>query len=261
MKQQTLSTTFALAALAVSPLSQALPISGEESNDTYIEVGESTVNCGPHSDEMAGIGVYTLGTSNKVDFQGLAGPATEYQDVHVLSSPIDTDPPAPDHTGMGVFAFSQVGEADVWYGEWSQTGGPSYSNRAVYYVGDTDGTTVPTAGTNVAYSVEGISRFNPSAQNDLSGTFEVDFVNEVGSSDVEGYIENNALRIDVAADITGSSFSGTATADDFGIPGSNDASGSSEGEFYGANAAALAGMATFSGSDSQYNTAFGGTKD
>lgn len=249
--------TLAVAAVATLPLTQvaAAPFVGNESDNTYIEVGESTVDPGPHTAGLAGIGIYTMGKANKVDFQALktfAGtPQGQFSDVYTLNMG------STSHGGLGSFNFSQVGTADVWYGEWSQDGSPNFTDRAVYYIGDKAGTTMPTSGTDVTYSVQGVSKFNPSTDNDLNGTLHVNFV----AGDVSGHIQNTSLKVGINANIAGSSFSGTATADNLGTVNPVDATGASEGEFYGANAAALAGMATFSGSDSQYNTAFGGTKN
>ncbi|MNI33706.1 hypothetical protein D3C73_876660 [compost metagenome] len=59
----------------------------------------------------------------------------------------------------------------------------------------------------------------------------------------------------VAASINSAnaSFAGSATAN-------GTVAGTSQGQFFGANAATLAGIATFAG-NSQYDTAFGGSKN
>ncbi|SUJ08698.1 Uncharacterised protein [Sphingomonas paucimobilis] len=59
-----------------------------------------------------------------------------------------------DHSSYGDFRFARVGTADLWFGEWSQTGNASAGDHTVYYVGNTSGTTVPTSGT-ATYAVKG----------------------------------------------------------------------------------------------------------
>lgn len=255
MKKFTLAPlTFAplaLALLAISSAGHAAPFSGNQSDNTNIEVGESVINGGPHVSGRAGIGVNTSGmdTDDKIDFQGIMIYSPAVDGVHTLSTA-----PA-SHGGMGVFSFAQAGTADVWFGEWSQDGTSGFTDRAVYYVGDKSGTTMPISGI-ATYSVQGVSKFDPGTGNDLNGDFTVNF----GAATVEGEIENGSLGIYVDATISGSTFSGDAEAYD-SSNGANLAYGDSEGEFYGVSAAVLAGMATFSGSDAQYNTAFGGSKD
>ncbi|QJX02161.1 hypothetical protein HML84_08805 [Alcanivorax sp. IO_7] len=168
--------------------------------------------------------------------------------MHTLSSPIDVDDP--DHSGMGVFSFAQAGSEDVWFGEWSEAGGPNFEHRAVYYVGEKGNVdaTMPTSG-QVDYTVTGINQHT--AGGALGGTLTADF----GGNTVTGSFSSSALSIGVDATISGSSFSGDAIA----IGGAGTETGVSVGEFYGTNAAALAGMATFSG-NSDYDTAFGGAR-
>src|SRR3989475_8774276 len=63
------------------------------------------------------------------------------------------------------------------------------------------------------------------------------------------------ISINVNANISSAnaSFAGTATAN-------GSVAGTTQGQFFGANAATLAGIATFSG-NSQYDTAFGGRSE
>ncbi|MAY09719.1 MAG: hypothetical protein CL549_04380 [Alcanivorax sp.] len=251
---KTTVTAFAITALASFPLSQAVAYDGGESDNTYIEVGVSTVNIpgGTHTSGLAGIGVYTSGIGNKVDFEGLANyQPVDGNDIHNINAPIDVS--QPDHRGLGVFSFAQVGDQDVWFGEWSQDGSTSFSNRAVYYYGDTADTTIPTTGTDVHYSVQGISRYTGS--NDLDGDFYATFTGSGGT--LTGSIANSALTVNVGSatfNSAGEISSSNATA----THGGGVSNGSVEGRFYGANAAGLAGIATFN--DSQYDTAFGGTR-
>ncbi|MFP1679666.1 Slam-dependent surface lipoprotein [Alloalcanivorax sp. C16-2] len=252
MKEMTFKAALAVAALSAASLTQAAVVGGESDN-TYVEAGTSTVDAGPHTSGLAGIGVETnsMDIDDKVDFQFLSVfSPSDIDGVHTLSSPIDVDDP--DHSGMGVFSFAQAGSEDVWFGEWSEAGGPNFEHRAVYYVGEKGNVdaTMPTSG-SVDYTVAGINQHSTGGA--LSGTLTANF----GKGELDGDISNSALSINIDADITGSSFSGDATATDLSTL--NDYSGVSVGEFYGSNAAALAGMATFSG-NSDYDTAFGGAR-
>lgn len=237
------------------PMSQAVagPFVGNQSDDTNIEVGMSVIPFGPHSYGYAGIGIGTDSFSKamKVDFQGLASTTAgaDGNGVFVIDEPVNE----PDHDGLGVFSFAQVGSADVWYGEWSENGDEGYDGRSVFYVGDKANTSMPTTGT-AAYAVQGINQYT--GGNALVGQFDANF----GTAELDGSIENGSLGITVDATISGSSFSGTATAYNAISSATLDANGVSEGEFYGSNAAALAGMATFV-NNSKYDTAFGGTKN
>ncbi|MAD01800.1 MULTISPECIES: Slam-dependent surface lipoprotein [Pseudomonas] len=240
-------SVLATSLLSVSALSQAAVI-GAESDDTYVEVDESIVGAGPHTAGLPGIGIYTTGVTNTVDFAGLSAYSSQSNGVYTLSAPIDVD--EPDHSGMGVFNFAKVSNANVYFGEWSQTGTTGDSSRTVYYVGDDTGTSVPTSGT-ASYSVTGVNDY--SGSNLMSGSFDVNF----GTNELDGYVENANFGIEVDGSISGAAISGSAVAYD--AVGELETGGTLTGHFFGSNAAALAGIATFSNRD--YDTAFGGTKD
>ena len=160
--------------------------------------------------------------------------------------------PMPDHSVLGRMSFKQVGNMDVWFGDWENIAPKGQAqtepkNYSVYYAGVGLTTNMPTSGT-ATYSIKGINNYVNPNDSILSGTFNVNF----GNGSVTGNISNGALTIGVDATISGSAFTGTATA--------GSISGQSEGAFYGDGAAGLAGMATF-GVNNQNNTAFGGTKN
>lgn len=240
-------SVLATSLLSVSALSQAAVI-GDQSPSTDIQVGTSNVPFGPHTAGLPGVGVYTTGLAAKVDFAGLSSYSTQSNGVYTLSAPIDVD--EPDHSGMGVFNFAKVSNANVYFGEWSQTGTTGDSSRTVYYVGDDTGTSVPTSGT-ASYSVTGVNDY--SGSNLMSGSFDVNF----GTNELDGYVENANFGIEVDGSISGAAISGSAVAYD--AVGELETGGTLTGHFFGNNAAALAGIATFSNRD--YDTAFGGTKD
>lgn len=240
-------SVLATSLLSVSALSQAAVI-GAESDDDYVVVGTSNVPFGPHTAGLPGVGVYTTGLSAIVDFAGLSNYSSVSNGVYTLNAPIDVD--EPDHSGMGVFNFAKVSNANVYFGEWSQTGTTGDSSRTVYYIGDDTGTSVPTSGT-ATYSVTGVNDY--SGSNLMSGSFDVNF----GTNELDGYVENANFGIEVDGSISGAAISGSAVAYD--AVGDLETGGTLSGHFFGNNAAALAGIATFSNRD--YDTAFGGTKD
>ena len=227
----------------VGNISQA-GFDGTESYNTNIEVGESVINGGPHTAGKAGIGIAAFGsTAAKVDFQGLSLSATLSNGIYTLSS---------GHGGLGTFNFAKVGSGDVWFGEWAQNiaGGANDGERSVYYVGNDQGTTVPTSGT-ATYSVVGINHYSSAQNNHLTGTLTADF----GTQKLSGSMSQGILviGIDTNIDSATAAFNGTATS----ILGN----GTATGHFFGADAAALAGIAKFSESNRALDTAFGGTKD
>lgn len=255
----------AVLSMSLAGVVQAAPFAGDVSDGTYISVGESIVNAGPHQSGLAGIGIEAGGMTKDqiVDIRFLAGFAPVSGALHydAVAKQLDMTGtgPDPDHTGLGYFTFVGVGDTsdDVWYGEWSWSGPSGFTDRAMFYVGDKDGVSMPSSGT-ATYSVNGLNEFaaNGSNGNELHGTLTANF----GNGDLSGSFQNNVLGIAINADISNSSFSGNAMAYD---PANNDAiltlNGVSKGEFYGDQAAFLAGMATFV-NNSQYDTSFGGER-
>lgn len=244
-----MAATFALAGAA-----QAADIVGAASPATdsqlYVKVGASEVNGGPHSAGKAGIGVGAVSNGKPVDFQGLAAysaPTTvNGVTARTLAMPITGTPGS--HSGMGHFNFVKVGSGDVWFGEWSKDGAAGgFNNRQVYFAGDRAGTTLPSG--TATYAVAGLNRFNGS--NLLSGTFAANF----GTGKLTGGLTGGGQTLAISANINSAdaSFAGTAVAN-------GSVTGNSQGQFFGANAATLAGIATFAG-NSQYDTAFGGSKN
>ena len=275
MKTQRTLSVFALSVLVVATIgaSQAANFKGASSNTGNVQVGESDVNGGPHSSGKAGISVNSTGLGNEVDFQGLTaysvktnsavdwnkdGSSDGTRLVHKLNFPYTGAPDS--HDNLGVFVFAQVGAQDVWFGEWSAYGTSGDSTRTVYYIGDNGDTTVPTTG-SATYNVVGINNYNAAANggngNLLSGVFTANF----GSGTLTGSIANSSsgytVNIGSATINSNASISGsTALATQ---SGSLVASGGAvSGQFYSGQTA-LAGIVNFSGT--QYDTAFGGTKN
>jgi len=245
----------AVAALAWSGAAQA-QIAGQSSDGTKVNVGASTVLGGPHVPGRPGIGVPNTGLTTRVDFQGLqASVGTDVNGVSTVSAVTGT---ITDHSQFGRFDFAKVGTANLYFGEWTQTGSATAGDHTVYYVGDDGGTTTrPSPGT-ATYSVKGISDY--ANRGLLTGTFTANFIGG-SSGTLTGSLASSAghtVNIGTAV-ISGINFSGSS-ASVTPVGGSAITGGAVSGRFFGAGATALAGITTFAG-NRQYDTAFGGTKN
>ncbi|MEA1084438.1 Slam-dependent surface lipoprotein [Sphingomonas sp. CD22] len=246
-----------VATLAIAGGAQA-QIAGASSDTNNVNIGPSTVDGGPHRSGRPGIGVPNTGLVTRVDFEGLQASSPPNADgVTTITRITGT---TTDHSRYGRFDFAKVGSADLYFGEWSQTGSATAGDHTVYYAGTSTGTTVPTSG-SATYAVRGISDYANKGL--LTGTFTANFASG-SSGTLTGSIANSAsgygVNIGTATiDGTKATFSGSgASATQSGTTVASG--GTVDGRFYGANAAALAGIATF-GSSRQYDTAFGGTKN
>ncbi|WP_395397935.1 Slam-dependent surface lipoprotein [Novosphingobium sp. BL-8A] len=229
---------------------------GESSDSAKVKIAASTVVGGPHSAGKVGINVPSMLTDQYIDFQGLQ--TTLGTDANGVTSFVNTTQATTDHSKYGRFDYAKVGSYDVYYGEWSQTGSATAGDHTVYYggTGATADASVPTSGT-ATYAVKGISNYATNGAQ-LTGTFTANF----GAGTVTGSIQNASLKVDIGtADIIGSQIAGfgTATASNASTNATLASGGDVSGQFFGSAAQALAGVATFAGSN-QYNTAFGGTQ-
>ncbi|PHM39648.1 hypothetical protein Xmau_02657 [Xenorhabdus mauleonii] len=236
----------ALGALGFMAQAQAAVGFGQSqiSSPSYIKVGATESGSGSHGGKSGepGIGVSSVYNGKITGFAGLTRMApTDSNGIHNISMA-----GAPGtHGGMGVFHFSKVANADVYFGEWSQTGQASDSTHTVYYSGKDVTTNIPTDGT-ATYAVTGINQY--SGNNALSGTFTADF----GDKTLVGSLANTAMTININADIyADASFAGDAKI--------GNLNGETQGHFFGDSAASLAGYANFAG-DKSKDTAFGGSK-
>ncbi|MEJ8630378.1 hypothetical protein P0F65_12030 [Sphingomonas sp. I4] len=142
----------------------------------------------------------------RVDFQGLSLYAVpDLNGVrHLNMASSNTQ----DHSSYGDFRFARVGSADLWFGEWSQTGNATAGDHTVYYVGNTSGTTVPTSGT-ATYAVKGISDYGNTGA--LTGTLTANFGSGT-SGTLSGSLANSSTGAGVdigTARIIGASFRAT----------------------------------------------------
>lgn len=253
--------------VACSTLFAHAGIDGASSNETNIKIGAATN--ASHPGGVAAISIqaapapyngFTSFSSLKGLAQAFAAQGTSNSNVTVGTKtfnishiPVSAMPPS--HSALGNFNFGQVGTQEVYFGEWWKAGDTAASaSHTVYYAGDNTNTTVPTSGT-ATYTVAGI---NGSATNLLSGTLTANF----GAGTLEGSLAGTGTAVSnlslngVAFNPGTAEFGGAATAN--GTAGVNN-SGVVQGHFFGANAAALAGIAEFN--NAAYNTAFGGAKN
>ncbi|MDP9499650.1 transferrin-binding protein-like solute binding protein [Bisgaard Taxon 45] len=163
----------------------------------------------------------------------------------------------PEHRDAGRMSFAQVGNMDVWFGDWedvprnSKNPVQEASKYTVYYAGTKQTKIKDLPNGQVSYRVQGINKHHNNSVDVLKGKFTADFTKKT----VIGQIKRSDLDIGIDAKIIGAGFKGGATATSNG----RTIAGHSEGKFYGAQAAGLAGMATFN-KDHSKDTAFGGTK-
>ena len=245
-------------------------IVGDSSDDKKVVEGASTVDAVDPNDptkkrhikgQRPGIAAASIDIEKPVDFATLEVYARYARSYSNGVSTLRYGPGMPaSHKDMGVFNFAKVSGANVYFGEWSQTGKFRDSTHTVYYAGDDSGTTVPTSG-SATYAVKGISNYG--SKGVLSGTFFATFSGSDGS--LEGSLSNgksgaDRYSLDIGTvDILGATLSGNGAKFTYGnepaVP-----NGVVRGRFFGANAKALAGIATFNG-NRQFNTAFGGAKN
>jgi hypothetical protein len=169
-------------------------------------------------------------------------------------------PKMPDHSHLGRMSYGKVGNLDVYYGDWDNTpSGASKvntdtktNNYTVFYSGTGKTTNMPTSGT-ATYAVKGINQHYEQGTAVLGGDLKADF----GKKTLVGTLSRTTgdlkkLGIDAKIVTSDASFSGKAVAN-------GSVNGATRGNFFGNNAAGLAGIADF-GKNNPNNTAFGGAK-
>ena len=259
LKRYTLAALFAT--LFTGPAHAG--VVGDSSDHSKVEFGASTVSGGPHVKGLPGIGLIDNEQLPKgiVDFYGLTAYARP--DSHGVSSLTYPSSAPTDHSKMGVFHFAKVSNANVYFGEWSQTSSITDGTHTVYYAGDDKGATVPTSGI-ANYAVKGISNYGSKGL--LSGVFEADFTSRLLTGSLSnGKSGADKFSLDIGyVDILGAQISGNGAKATYGSNQSVNSGvvtdGVVRGRFFGANAKALAGIATFK-DNRQFDTAFGGAKN
>ncbi|OOF55321.1 hypothetical protein BKK56_06760 [Rodentibacter genomosp. 2] len=262
MKKSILSTAL-FATLAIATTSANAVVTSGVSQKTALQLpekGSAAHNGWFHSDQAGLPGVIVDGVSKKVtSFQSLtkitkntqwlkAFGGVDKNGVVVLKMNNMPKWVPGFHNQLGNFAFKKVGAEELYYGEWLARDGNIDKDRVVYYAGNNKTEKMPTGGTAI-YEVTGINKNTELDKEPLKGQFTADF----SKNTLNGSISKTGLTVKVEAGINkDASFSGKAIAN-------GNVKGSTDGHFFGKDAAALAGYAKFNGNN-QFDTAFGGTK-
>ncbi|MTC42786.1 Slam-dependent surface lipoprotein [Providencia sp. wls1921] len=244
------STKVTLIAMLVGVSTCASAVTESAQSQTYesersdITIGETQVAHGPFGGEEGspGVGYRHKSEGKRISFSGLTKMIMfpKEGNVYVINGTPHRE------VDMGKFQFSKVADAEVYYGDWSQTGVVGDAKHTAFFSGLDATTAVPTEG-KATYTIAGINQYDGEKQ--LSGTFEADF----GDKDYTGSLQGEELKIALEGQIQDAgSFSGSATANDTVL-------GLSYGRFFGENAEHVGGVAVFN-SDHKYDTAFGGSQ-
>lgn len=275
-------SAIAIAILSVASVSFAANTTGGVSNGNTSKVKNVSIGNSQSKDTeyqgKAGIKVYYENAedgsiNNKFQsFEKIASKAGKWFTKSVISKTSDGVyvgrmynmpkyvawiPFIPEHRDAGRMSFKQVGNMDVWYGDWEDvprnSGNPDAeaSKYTVYYAGTGQTASNDLPSGEVHYSITGINKHRHTDTPILTGDLTANFDNKT----VNGYIYRPDGSLSITFDnnrIEGAGFNGNATAN-------GTIHGQSEGKFYGSQAAGVAGMATFN-SDHSKDTAFGGLK-
>lgn len=242
---------------ALAGTAQAQVVGGT-SDAAQVTIAASTVVGGPHSAGKVGIHVPNLSAGQYIDFQGLQGIlGTDASGVTTFTAVTGT---VTDHSQYGRFDFAKVSGYDIYFGEWKQTASVTAGDHTVYYGGTGASTSVPSSG-SASYTVKGISDYQ--GKGILNGTFNASFTGSGGT--LTGSLANAGSTYGVNIGTATISSSGTFAGVGASATGSGGttlaSSGLVSGRFFGTNVNALAGTVAFSGTNRQYSTAFGGTKN
>lgn len=209
-----------------------------------IRIDKTEATGGYHSGTAGapGLGYRSTYGGKTIAFSGVKGMSvSKPDDVYVL------DTSNSPHGSMGKFQFSQVADAEIYYGDWSQTGLEGDKTHTAYFSGENASTEVPVEG-KATYILEGVNQYDGEAK--LAGTFEADF----GEKTYIGSLQGASNSYTMAGELEEQGkFSGTAVAND-------SIDGTSKGQFFGDNADSMAGVTSFAGNE-ELDTAFAGRKD
>lgn len=264
MKKSILATALCLSCTAALSANAAIT-SGTSNNKAALSVKNASAkhNGWFHSDPGGLPGIEVQGVTSKVtSFKSLTGVANnamvpkslggqDKNGVVVLNMNNMPSWVPGFHGKLGNFAFKKVGTQELYYGEWLGNGANAKQDRVVYYAGNNKTDNMPTGGKAV-YSVQGINNHGKLDAEMLKGELTADF----GKKQVNGSMSKTGLTVNInnaQINPADASFSGDKAASANGVVGSV------KGNFFGNNAAALAGYAKFAGHN-QYDTAFGGSK-
>ena len=121
----------------------------------------------------------------------------------------------PDHSHLGRLSYAQVGNLDVYFGDWSNVApgaavGTKGTNYTAFYSGTGRTTNLPTTGT-ATYTVKGINQYHTQNTALLNGTLKADF----GKRTLNGEMKRTGLNVAInnaTINTAQASFSGKVTA-------------------------------------------------
>ncbi|MBQ0267558.1 Slam-dependent surface lipoprotein [Providencia huaxiensis] len=239
----TVAVSFSIFSVGVMAETESAQSLSYVDNETNIIVDKTQSTMGPHGGSIGapGIGSRFMRDGKTISFSGLKNLVTQKPDnVYVLESG------GSPHGGMGKFQFSQVADAEVYFGDWSQTGEADDAMHTVYFSGENATTEVPASG-QATYTIAGINQFAGEAKQ--TGWFNADFTDKSYTGLLEG-TDSHSMAGDIKED---GKFSGTAIANE-------THHGNSMGQLFGDNAEQVAGILSYE-NNRELDTAFGGQKD
>ncbi|WP_353241801.1 Slam-dependent surface lipoprotein [Providencia sp.] len=243
-----ISTVISIASLMVIPsigISEVLYQQSQsyQHGNTDIQVGKTLYEGDVNTNEGdPGISYRFITEGVTVAFSGLKELSSKASgNVYVF------DKIAEHHGSIGKFNFSQVADADIYYGDWSETGEVTDPKHTAFYSGKEPTSEIPTEG-QASYTIMGLNQYESIGK--MPGVYLVDF----GKKLYEGSLDGEFAKIELSGEIgENGKFSGVALAND-------QAEGISAGQLFGQDAAQVAGMVSFP-ENHQYDTAFGGVKN
>ncbi|MFD1091606.1 Slam-dependent surface lipoprotein [Providencia vermicola] len=211
--------------------------------ETDIDVGKTQYEGGGGANEgNPGLGYRFVTEGITISLSGLKDKASKVANgVYVI------DKVEGHHGSIGKFSFSQVADAEIYYGDWSQTGDVTDPKHTAFYSGKEPTNEIPTEG-QASYTIMGLNQYESGGK--MPGVYLVDF----GKKLYEGSLDGEFAKIELHGEIgENGKFSGAALVND-------EAEGISTGQLFGQDAALVAGMVSFP-ENHQYDTAFGGVKN
>ncbi|HHR6078114.1 TPA: Slam-dependent surface lipoprotein [Providencia alcalifaciens] len=249
------STKVTLIAILVGVSTCASAVTESAQSQTY-ETERSDVTVGvtqsvkdPHGGEIGspGIGYRHKADGKRISFSGLTRMIMFPKEGNVYVLPRTQH----GNIDMGKFQFSKIADAEVYYGDWSQTGAEDDAKHTAFFSGQDATTAVPTEG-KATYTIAGINQYD--GEKKLPGSFEANF----GDKDYVGSLQGTVHQYDFKGQIMdGGSFSGDAIVKN--LENTQQNTGMSYGRFFGENAEHVGGVLVFN-DNHKHDTAFGGSQ-
>ncbi|GAA4999299.1 hypothetical protein GCM10023206_00240 [Acinetobacter puyangensis] len=166
---------------------------------------------------------------------------------------------APDHTGLGVWDFKQVGGEDIYFGNWAKevgtTGVADSSTHTVFYIGDNVDSAISSAnyGVTANYTVSGLNNGDY-----YSGNYAATFgATATGTGTLTGTLTDGTSTFNVGTATIDNATAAISGSDASWTGGKTASGGVVSGSFFNTQAQ-LAGIAKFA--DRSYDIAFGGVR-